>query len=151
MGLVAKNQEKKARSIFRFESRKEKRRHKSELKLIEEEINRSKRHNLNVSVLVVDLPRSTPQGISKLVPGKVISFHAVESHIRSYDRLIIPYIKGRYYIILPDTDKKEANAVKQRIYELSQRYNWGVTSIRIATYPEDGETSEALLAKAIYE
>lgn len=151
MHITIKIIAKKARSIFKFGSRREKKRYRTELKIINQEINRSRRHNLNFSVLVVEVRHASPRGLSRLIPGKVISFHAVERFIRSYDILIGPYVKGTYYIILPLTSKEGANRVKERIFELSLKYNWKVVSIGLACFPEDGESSEALLVKAISE
>ncbi len=52
-----------------------KRIYKTEIKVIDEEINRSQRYNLDFSVLVVDISHSVPRGLSKLLPGNVVSFH----------------------------------------------------------------------------
>jgi len=134
--------------MFRFGNSIKKQEYKTELKVIDEEINRSQRYNLNFSVLVVDISHSVPRGLSKLLPGKVLSFHLLQKNIRSYDNIIGPH-RRRYYIVSSQTDRKGASAVKQRIYNLAEEHNWGDLSIGMAIYPEDGKTSQALLNKAL--
>lgn len=136
--------------MFRFGNSIKKQKYKTELKVIDEEINRSQRYNLNFSVLVVDISHSVPRGLSKLLPGKVLSFHLLQKNIRSYDNIIGPH-RRRYYIVSSQTDRKGASAVKQRIYNLAEEHNWGDLSIGMAIYPEDGKTSQALLNKALSE
>ncbi len=136
--------------MFRLNNFIKKRQYKTELRVIDEEINRSRRHDLNFSVLVVDISHSVPRGLSKLLPGNVLSFHLLQKHIRSYDHIIGPH-RRRYYIVSSQTDREGANAVKQRIYELADEHNWGDLSIGMAIYPEDGKTSQVLLNKALKE
>ncbi len=127
-----------------------KRKYKTEIKVIDEEINRSQRYDLNFSVLVVDISHSVPRGLSKLLPGNVLSFHLLQKYIRSYDHMIGPN-RRRYYIISSQTNRDGANAVKQRIHKLAEEQDWGDLTIGTAVYPEDGKTSQALLGKAISE
>ena len=134
--------------MFRFGNSIKKQEYKTELKVIDEEINRSQRYDLNFSILVVDISHSVPRGLSKLLPGKVLSFHLLQKNIRSYDNIIGPH-RRRYYIVSSQTDRKGASAVKQRIYNLAEEHNWGDLSIGMAIYPEDGKTSQALLTKAL--
>jgi len=134
--------------MFRFGNLIKKQEYKTELKVIDEEINRSQRYDLNFSILVVDISHSVPRGLSKLLPGKVLSFHLLQKNIRSYDNIIGPH-RRRYYIVSSQTDRKGASAVKQRIYNLAEEHNWGDLSIGMAIYPEDGKTSQALLNKAL--
>ena len=134
--------------MFRFGNLIKKQEYKTELKVIDEEINRSQRYDLNFSILVVDISHSVPRGLSKLLPGKVLSFHLLQKNIRSYDNIIGPH-RRRYYIVSSQTDRKGASAVKQRIYNLAEEHNWGDLSIGMAIYPEDGKTSQALLTKAL--
>jgi hypothetical protein len=136
--------------MFRFGSSIKKRKYKSEIKVIDEEINRSQRYKLNFSVLVVDISHSVPRGLSKLLPGKVVSFHLLQKYIRSYDNMIHPH-RRRYYIIFPQTDRNGAAAVKKRIYKLAEEHNWGDLLVGMAVYPEDGKTSQALLSRALSE
>jgi len=134
--------------MFWFNNLIKKRQYKTELKVIDGEINRSRRYNLNFSVLVVDISHSVPRGLSKLLPGNVLSFHLLQKHVRSYDTIIGPH-KRRYYIVSSQTDREGACAVKERIYKLAEEHDWGDLSIGLAIYPEDGKTSQALLNKAI--
>ena len=98
-----------------------KQRFEVEIKKIDEEINRSNRFNFSFGVLVVEVSHSAPKGLSKLFPGKTISFHLMRKYIRGYDKLMGPYFR-RYYIILPQGDRTSVNAVKERIYELAQEH-----------------------------
>jgi hypothetical protein len=136
--------------MFRFGNSLKKRHFKSEIKVIDEEINRSQRFDLNFSLLVVDISHSVPRGLSKLLPGNVLSFHLLQKYIRSYDNIIGPH-RRRYYIVSSQTDRKGASAVMQRIYDLAEEHKWGDLKIGMAIYPEDGKTSQALLSKAINE
>jgi len=120
----------------------------AEIKKIQDEIDRSRRFNYSFGVLVVDISHTAPRGISKIMPGKTISFHLMKRYIRGYDKLFGPFVK-RYYIILPQSDRKGINAVKQRIYKLAEECNWGDLSIGSAVYDEDGKSPQALLDKAI--
>ncbi len=134
--------------MFDFWSAVKKHRFEEELKKIEDEINRSKRFNYSFCVFVVDISERAPKGLSKLLPGRTISFHLMKKYIRGYDKLFGPYFR-RYYIILPQTDRNGLNAVKQRIYKLAEEYNWGDLSIGEALYDEDGRSAQKLLDKAI--
>jgi GGDEF domain-containing protein len=134
--------------MFRSRNAIKKRKYKTEIKVIDEEINRSQRYNLNFSVLVVDISHSVPRGLSRLLPGNVVSFHLLQKYIRSYDHMIGPN-RRRYYIIFAQTNRDGANSVKQRIHKLAKEQNWGDLTIGTAVYPEDGKTSRALLSKAI--
>jgi len=125
-----------------------KHRFEKEVKKIEDEISRSKRFNYSFGVFVVDISHTAPKGISNLMPGKTISFHLMRKYIRGYDKLYGPSFR-RYYIILPQSDRNGANAVKQRIYKLAEEYNWGDLSIGEAVYEEDGKSALALLDTAI--
>ena len=136
--------------MFRFRNKREKQDLTVEIHSINEEISRSKRFGLNLGILVVELNNSVPRGLSKVMPGKTISFHVLEKHIRAYDKVIGPFLR-RYHIILPQTDKNGVSAVKKRIYRLAEEHNWGDVLIGTAVYPEDGESPRALLDKAINE
>jgi hypothetical protein len=121
----------------------------TEIKFIKDEISRSKRLGFQFGVLAVEVSHSAPRGLSKIMPGKAISFHVLERHLRLYDKIIEPQQQRRYYIILPQTKKNGLNIVVQRIYELSKEHKWGNVLIGAAVYPEDGESPKALLDKAI--
>ncbi|NIM59674.1 MAG: hypothetical protein GTO16_12155 [Candidatus Aminicenantes bacterium] len=125
-----------------------KHRFEEEVKTIEEEINRSKRYNYTFGIFVVDMSERAPRGVSRLLPGRAISFHLIRKYIRGYDKLFGPYFR-RYYIILPQSDRNGLNAVKQRIHWLAEENGWGELSIGEALYDEDGKSAQALLDKAI--
>lgn len=136
--------------MFRFWNAIKKQRFEVEIKKIDEEINRSKRFDFSFGVLVVEISHSAPKGLSKVMPGKTISFHLTRKYIRGYDKMFGPFLR-RYYIILPRGDRTSVNAVKQRIHKLAQEYNWGDVSIGASVYPEDGKNALDLLNKAISE
>ena len=118
-----------------------------EAKVIEAEINRSKRFGFQFGVLAVELSHSVPRGLSRMLPGRTISFHVLEKNLRLYDRVIESHYRRRYYIILPQTDKDGVEVVKARIYRIAQEKNWEDVSIKSAVYPDDGNASKALLGK----
>lgn len=115
--------------------------------MIEEEINRSKRFGFHFAILVVEVSHSVPLGLSRILPGKTLSFHILKKNLRLYDK-VSELSYRRYHVILPQTDRPGADAVKERVLKLAQAYSWGDIMIGIAVYPEDGETSNLLLTKA---
>jgi hypothetical protein len=125
-----------------------KHRFEEEVKQIEDEISRSKRFNYSFGIFVIDISERAPKGLSRLLPGRTISFRLMKKYIRGYDKLFGPYFR-RYYIILPQTDRNGVNAVKQRIHKLAEEYTWGDLSIGEALYDEDGKDAQALLDTAI--
>ncbi|MGD8534259.1 MAG: GGDEF domain-containing protein [Candidatus Aminicenantes bacterium] len=127
---------------------KEKKRFDYELELVDEEINRSERFDLNFCVLAVELSHLNPRGLSRILPGDVISFHIVNKYIRNYDRIFGPYFR-RYFIILPQTDTRGADVVKQRIQEIALKYQWGNVSIGVAIFPDNGKKAVELLNTAV--
>ena len=136
--------------MFNFGRKSMKRKFKSEIKVIDEEISRSQRFDFSCCVLTVEINDYIPRGLSKVLPGKVVSFHILKKFIRNYDRMIGPYWR-RYFIVLSQTDKKGALAVKQRIYGLAEEHNWGSVSIGMAVYPDDAQDPGTLIDQAISE
>lgn len=136
--------------MFRFRNKGKKQDLALEINSINEEIGRSKRFGFNLGILVVELNNSVPHGLSKVMPGKTISFHVLEKYIRKRDKVIGPFLR-RYYIILPQTDKNGVSAVKKRVYRLAEEHNWGDMLVGTAVYLENGESPRALLDKAINE
>ncbi len=134
--------------MLEFWKAMKKQRFEKEVKIIEDEISRSKRFNFSFGVIVVDISHATPRGISTLMPGKTISFHLMRKYIRGYDKLYGPSFR-RYYIILPQSDRNSINAVKKRIFKLAEEHNWKDLSIGEAVYDEDGKSAQALLDTAI--
>ena len=127
-----------------FKSKKKRFQH--EIKFIDSMISKSKRFEYQFGVLVVELSHSTPRGLSKILPGKTISFSVIRKNLRLYDQ-IVDYSYRRYYVILPQTDENGVKVVIRRIEKLAQEHGWGDVTIHAATYPQDGDTSQALLSK----
>ena len=121
---------------------------KLESELIEREIYRSKRFGYTFSLLVLEVTNSIPRGLSKLLPGRTLSFHTLQKNLRPYDKIVDSIIR-RYYIILPQTDKINSEKVKSRILEIAEHHKWGDINIGISTYLEDGENAKSLLNAAI--
>ena len=134
--------------MFFLKRKREKKKFDYELESIEEEINRSGRMDLEFCVLAVELSHLNPRGLSRILPGNVLSFHVVNKYIRSYDRMFGPYFR-RYFLILPQTDRNGAHIVEKRIQELARKYNWGELSIGMAVFPRDGEKAVELLDTAV--
>jgi len=130
-----------------FFSKRKRRKFEIEAKHIEVEINRSKRFGFQFGVLTVELSHSVPGGLSKILPGRTISFHVLEKNLRSYDQVIESHYRRRYYIIIPQIDKHRIEGVKTRIYGIAQEQKWKDVSIKSAIYPDDGDTSQVLLGK----
>ena len=101
---------------------------------------------------MIKISHTAPHGLSKLIPGKAISYHLTGKYIplkkflRTYDAIIKTTYR-KYYVILPQTDEKGADAVVERIYTLAQNHNWDKISIRAALCPRDGDNAHALLDK----
>lgn len=119
-----------------------------ELAVVTGEISRSKRYGYQFGILSVEVPHSVPRGLSKLLPGKTISFHVMEKHIRQYDTIIRSILR-RYFIVLPQADKKGVKVVIDRIKNLADEYGWGSIVISSAVYPDDGDSASVLLEKAV--
>jgi hypothetical protein len=119
-----------------------------EARSIQEEIERSGRFDLSFGVMAVELSHSVPRGLSRMMPGKTISFHVLEKHLRGYDKIIGPVLR-RYFVILPHTDREGAEVVKKRIQDLALERAWGDVVVGISVFPDDGKDSEVLLDKAI--
>lgn len=136
--------------MFKFGKKRKKKKFRSEIEVIDGEIDRSRRYDLNFSVLTVEVNHSIPRGLSKILPGNVVCFQLFKKHYRSYDKIIGPYWR-RYYIVLPQTDKPAANIAKQRIAKLAEEHNWGKVSVGLAVFPEDGKDTGTLLEKAMSE
>ena len=130
-----------------FFSKSKRHRLKVEAKHIDVEISRSKRFGFKFGVLAVELSHSTPRGLSKILPGKMISYYVLEKNLRSYDQIIESQSMRRYYIVLPQTDKDGVEVVKTRIYRIAKEKKWEDLSIKSAVYPDDGRTSKRLLRK----
>jgi len=147
MEYVRKKHEIKVLFMAWLFGKRKKRKLEVESKLIEAEISRSKRFGFQFGVLTVEVSHSVPGGLSRILPGRPISFHVLEKNLRLYDQVIESRYRRRYYIILPQTDGDGVEVVKTRIYGIAQEQNWGDISIGSSVYPDDGDDSKALLGK----
>lgn len=121
---------------------------KKEIKAIEKEISRSKRHGFHFGVMVLQIDNSIPRGLSRTLPGKTISYHVVESHLRYCDSIMLGNFFRTYYIILPQTPKFGIQAVKARMIKLARGKSWGSLAIGVAFYPEDSDDPRELIELA---
>ena len=119
-----------------------------ELSLINEEINRSKRFGFNFGILVLELTHAQPYGLSKMIPGRTISYKILKQNLRCYDKIVGPFIR-RYYILLPQTNKDGVEVVNQRIQQVAVEKNLGEIYIGKAIFPFDGKDAKSLLNKAL--
>jgi len=120
----------------------------AEIDAIGEEIARSKRFGFHFGVLAIEVNDSVPRGLSRIIPGKTISFHVLENNIRVYDKVIGPIVR-RYFIILPQTSEKGICVVKKRVHKIAVDHRWGNLRIGTACYPIDGNNALSLLEIAI--
>ena len=100
-------------------------------------------------MLVVQVDNSIPRGLSKTLPGKTISYHLVERHLRYCDSIILGNFYRTYYIILPQTPKIGVQAVKRRVSKLARENNWGPVAIGAAAYPSDSDHPKELIELAV--
>ena len=119
-----------------------------ELESINEEINRSKRFGFNFGILVVELIHAAPYGLSRIMPGKTISYKILKQNLRCYDKVVGPFIR-RYYVLLPQTGKDGVEVVNQRILQMAKDKNLGEIYIGKAIFPHDGKDAKTLLNKAL--
>jgi hypothetical protein len=132
-----------------FGSGTKKTRIKKEVKAIEKEINRSKRFGFHFGVMVLQVDNSIPRGLSKTLPGRTISYHVVESHLRYCDSIMLGNFFRTYYIILPQTPKFGIKAIKMRLNRLAREKNWGPLAVGAAAYPEDSDDPRELIELAV--
>jgi hypothetical protein len=82
------------------------------------------------------------------MPGKTISYQILKSHLRVYDKVIGPFIR-RYCVLMPQTTREGLDATKERLETLISANSLGKAHIGLALYPEDGETAQQLIQKAM--
>ncbi|MFH0771027.1 MAG: sensor domain-containing diguanylate cyclase [Candidatus Omnitrophota bacterium] len=129
------------------------------LERLNEEIARSERHNLKLSVLMIDLDhfKLCNDTYGHLVGDIALKDIAkiMREHIRQVD-LIGRYGGEEFIIALPDTDKSAAVSVADRIRQSTEirkfrAYDETISmtvSIGVATYPADGLSAAALIDNA---
>lgn len=120
-----------------------------EIKAIEKEISRSKRFGFHFGVMVLQVDNSIPKGLSKTLPGRTISYHVVESHLRYCDSIMLGNFFRTYYIILPQTPKFGIKAVKRRLSRFARENNWGPLAVGAAFFPEDSDDPRELIKLAV--
>ena len=116
--------------------------------LIEEEISRSRRYEQTFGLVILELRTSGSMGLGRFLPGKTISYQVLKSHLRFYDKVIGPFIR-RYCILIPQTTKEGLAATKKRLEVLVLESGLGRSYIGHAFYPEDGDTAQQLIKKAM--
>jgi diguanylate cyclase (GGDEF)-like protein len=131
------------------------------LEALERETQRSKRYQLIYSVAMLDLDnlKQYNDRFGHLAGSEVLRVvgRIIETTIRRLD-IAAKYGGDEFAVIFPDTGKKGAVRACERIRQSIARQRFrGVggrlhmritTSIGVATYPEDGQSSRALLRKA---
>ena len=122
---------------------------KKEIKAIEKEISRSKRFGFHFGVMVLQVGHSIPRGLSKTLPGRTISHHVLESHLRYCDSILLGNFFRTYYIILPQTPKFGIKAVKVRLSRFAREKNWGPLAVGAAFYPVDSNDPRELIELAV--
>lgn len=129
------------------------------LERLNEEMPRAKRHNLKLSMLMIDLDhfKECNDAYGHLVGDIVLKDIAkiMKEHIRQVD-LVGRYGGEEFAIALPDTDKSSAVNVADRIRQSVERYKFkaydetiAITiSVGVATFPEDGDEVAELIDRA---
>lgn len=128
---------------------------------LEEEISRSTRHGLNISVIFLDLDffKSYNDYCGHLAGDRALQKTAdiLKAMVRDMD-IVIRYGGEEFCIILPDTAKKEAVVVAERIRQKIEKESFPgeenlplgrlTASFGIASFPEDGHTCTTLVHSA---
>lgn len=130
-----------------------------------EEFERSARHGFNLSFIMIDIDyfKNYNDTYGHLV-GDVVLKHIVtlvKNNTREVD-LVGRFGGEEFCVILPETNKEEAQVVSERIREVVEKYGFkaydemtSVTvSIGVATFPDDCNSSEDLIDnsdKALYQ
>jgi diguanylate cyclase (GGDEF)-like protein len=134
------------------------------LERVDEEVKRADYHKLNISFLMVDIDhfKACNDRYGHLVGDVVLSEIAgiLKKNVREID-IICRYGGEEFAIALPDTGKKAATLVAERIRVMVQDYKFRAfdetprvtVSIGISSYPADGKTMVELIEaadKALY-
>jgi len=124
-----------------------------------EDFARSKRHNLKLSVLMIDLDhfKQCNDAYGHLVGDIVLKEIAkiMKDFVRQVD-LIGRYGGEEFVLALPDTDRNSAIAVAERIRQEVERHKFKAydetiamtISAGVATYPDNGDDVQVLIDKA---
>ena len=117
---------------------------------VAEELDRASRYKRPLSVLMVGLDtvaRSAAEGeeaLRRRYP-KIVEY--IRNMIRTMD-LLAHYGKFELELLLPETDKKEAMRLAQRITTEKVFDRQILASVGITTFPEDGRTGDILIEKS---
>jgi len=128
---------------------------------LQQELNRAHRHNLNISVVMIDIDHFKQYNDKNGHPaGDVVLkdiARLLRDNIRNID-LAARYGGEEFSLILIETDKPPAKIVSEKIrklvedygfaYESSQRDGKLTISTGVATFPEDGEDFDTLVSQA---
>lgn len=119
--------------------------------LIAIEFNRLKRHAVAFSLLMIDIDSFKNYNDTKGHPaGDELLKKAAQvfkNSVREVD-LVCRYGGEEFVIMLPQTDKKGAQIVAERLRVQTNLYLPTTISIGVATFPDDANNSEMLLEKA---
>ncbi|NOY76502.1 MAG: diguanylate cyclase [Calditrichaeota bacterium] len=125
---------------------------------LDHELERARRHNLELSLIMTDIDFFKSYNDTNGHPAGDVVLKTIADAVRENIRKIdIPCRYGgeEFILILPDTGKKAAVVVADKIRDLIEKMpfknqekqpNGKLTiSIGVATFPEDGETSDELV------
>jgi diguanylate cyclase (GGDEF)-like protein len=127
---------------------------------LEHEIARAVRHGDRCSVLVMDIDnfKSFNDSLGHHAGDEMLVRFAVMLRETCRETDVVGRQSGdEFTVILPETSSEDAFALAQRIHDAMKRSTWQypgdsgapvTTSIGVATYPHDGESSEAMLSQA---
>lgn len=126
-----------------------------------QEVNRAQRHNLNISVVMIDIDHFKHYNDKNGHPaGDVVLkdiARLLRDNIRNID-LAARYGGEEFSLILIETDKPPAKIVSEKIRKLVEDYGFAyensqpegrlTISTGVATFPEDGEDFDTLVSQA---
>jgi len=115
------------------------------------EFSRLKRHAISLSLLMIDIDNFKIYNDTKGHPaGDELLKKAAEvfkSSIRDTD-IMCRYGGEEFVAMLPQTDKKSAQVIAERLRMQTSLYLDATVSIGLATFPDDAKDSQMLLDKA---
>lgn len=117
---------------------------------INRELSRSQRFQQQFGLLLLDIPKSVPRGVYRVLPGRTLGVKHIEDKIRPYDIVTEAGLR-RYMVILPQTDLAGTDVVKERMRTLAQQQGWEEIHIGLAIYPQHGSTGDLLLQWAKFD
>lgn len=115
------------------------------------EVARSRRAGRSLGVVLMELGNDVPRGASEFLPGRTLMVSVFENNLRNTDMLERTGFRV-YTIILTETQQLEGSlVVKKRLEKVAADRGWGQVKIGLASYPEHGDTAEALMEYAIQD